>query len=416
MTMLSCQQESTKEKDRPLLDNVNSRRLNAETDKEYAAKLARVGEILVNNPVGITHAHDMFNKALEFDPQNNKALLYSSFTGILMTLKGSMNRGKALMDKPEDYDNLINHLTNEVKYPEYVDFLIGKQTQSKFNNYQDIKSFLQNEVVDAYESASVKLNKVNGDVKVILTQLQTETTETRYDCQEIEEDGYTYTDCKVKSEMDSAVTLPAKTITVDLKDVKMLASGFKAYSAFFKLYTAYTITGQKHISNEVQVKEINLGRSLTDQETHRIVKKYPEYLVLEKDHRINEIVQDLEGIIEVGMDLEALNNQFCNNELRSSNLVKTICFSKEAREDMQKTLDYLSGPQEVTLGQDINGEDVKILIDLPAYLNNPVADLKSLIPTEYNEDGTGNYTVMPELNGFFPNNDLLEKLKQVKSE
>ena len=417
LSLFSCQQETKTEKVPTAIEQqVTSKRLSIESDTEYAAKLARVGEILVNNPVGVTHAHDMFQKALQIDPQNNKALFYSAFTEILMTMKGSMNRGKDLMDNPDDYSNMIKHLTEKVKYPEFVEFVVGTSGQSKFKNYQDIKRFLQNEVVGAFDNASNKLNKINGNVELILTQLKTENTEIEYNCQEVEEDGYNYTSCDLKEEMNSISALPAQTASVDLNDIKILSSGIKGYATVFKLYTAYSITGQKNLSNEIQVKETSLGRSLTDKETHRIVSRYSDYLVLEKDHKMDEIVQDLESIVEVGMDLETLNNQFCDNDSRSANLIKTICFSETAREDMQKSLDYLSGPQETVLGQDVNGADVKILIDLPAYLNNPVQDLKTLIPSEYNEDGSGKFTTEPNLNGLFPNKDLLDKLKQLKSE
>ncbi len=417
LTLFSCNQETKSTKAPNVIEKqVNSKRLSIENDKEYAAKLARIGEILVNNPVGVTHAHDMFNRALEIDPQNNKALFYSAFTEILMAMKGSMNRGKSLLDDPKDYDAYIEHLTNKVKYPEFVDFVIGRDSQSKFKDYQDIKRFVQNEIVEAFENASTKLNKVNGDVNIILTQLKTENTELEYNCQDIVEDEYSYTNCELKEEMSSMEALPAETVTVDLNDVKILASGLKGYSTVFKLYTAYSIKGQKHLSNEIRVKELDLGRDLTDKELHRIVSRYDDYLTLEEDHKMGEIVQDLEKVVEAGMDLETLNNQFCDNDLRINNLVKAICFSQTAREDMQKSLDYLSGPQEIVIGKKVDGLDVKIMIDLPAYLNNPVQDLKTLIPTEYNEDGSTKYTVEPDLNGLFPNKDLLEKLNKLKSE
>lgn len=427
LTMFSCQQENKTERTKNpqvtvitpqvIEKQVSSKRLEIESDKEYAAKLVRVGEILVNNPVGFTHANNMFNKALAIDPQNNKALFYSAFTQIIMSMKGSVGRGRNLLDDPAEYDKFVDHLTKKIKYPEFVDFLVGKKTQSKFKNYQDIKRFFQNEVIDAFENANKKLNKIDGKVDVILTQLKTDNSKIEYNCQDVTEDGgYTYTRCDLKEEMNSVTPLPAKTTSVDLEDIKILASGLKGYSTVFKLYTAYGVIGQKHLTNEIQIKEVRLGRALTEKEMHRIVTNYSDYLVLEKDHRMNEIVQDLESIVEVGMDLETLNNQFCDNDLRNNNLIKSICFSKTARADMQQALDYLSGPQEVALGQDVNGSDVKILVDLPTYLNNPVADLKTLIPDQYNDDGSAYYTFQPELNGLFPNNDLIDKLKQLKSE
>lgn len=417
LTLFSCQQEVKPKKAQPMVEKqVSSKRLLVESDSQYAAKLTRVGEILVNNPVGITHAHDMFNKALVLDPKNNKALFYSSLTGILMTMEGSLNRGKSLLDDPKQYDEAIKYLTEKIKYPEFVDFVTGKKTQSKFKDYQDVKRFFQNEVVESFENASKKLNQINGNVDIILTQLKTENTELEYNCQETREEGVIYTVCDLKEEMTNISALPAKTASVDLNDIKIISNGLKGYAAIFKIYTAYSIKGQKHLSNEIAVKEADLGRKLTERELHIIVKRYNDYLVLENDHKMSEVTQDLEQIVEAGLDLETLNNKFCDNDLRSNNLIKSICFSETAREEMQKTLDFLAGPQETTLGQDVNGSNVNIVVDLPAYLNNPVQDLKSLLPTQYNSDGSPDYNTEPNLNGLFPNRDLLEKLKQLRSE
>jgi hypothetical protein len=420
LTLASCE-ETTKPEKGPsagqLEQKVSTKKEALETDKEYAARLTRVGEILVNNPVGFKHAHDLFNDALKLDPKNNKALFYSALTGIVMSYDGIGSRSKSLFEKPEDYDAYVNYLTEKIKYPEFVDFVVGKKTRSKFNNYQDIKKFFQAEVVDSFEEANKKLNKIDGDVNVILTQLKTSNTEVEYDCVDYNDnEGDAYTECQLKEEMSSMEALPAHTVTIDSNDIKILAGGLKGYSSVFKLYTAYAITGQKHITNEVKVKEMELGRELNDREMKRLLDNYPDYLTLEKDHRMNEIVTDLENIVEVGMDLETLNNMFCDNELRENNLIKTICFSETAREDMQKALDQLAGPREVLMGHDKNGAEVKILVDLPAFLRNPVADLKTLATDTYDEDGNFEMTEEPNLNGLFPNKDLLEKSKLIESE
>lgn len=420
--LISCQQEVVvKEVKKDIVNSssiqtkLTTKKLDTETDSAYAAKLTRVGEILINNPVGFAHAHDLFEQALTIDPNNSKALFYSAFTGILMSMEGSLKRGKKLFEDPQDYDAIIEHLQTKVKYPEFIKFVSGRSSQTEFNDYQDLKRFIQTEVVEAFEEATKKLNKIDGDVNVILTQLKTTNQQIQYNCEDVYEDGYSYTSCDFKDEMTGISALPAKTLTLDSKDIKILASGVKGYSAVFKLYTAYSIKGQKKLSEELNAKRIELDRELTEKEQIEILKNYPEYLALERDHKMDEVVADLESIIEVGMDLEALNNQFCDNESRGNNLIKTICFGESAREEMVKSLDYLSGPQEVTLGQDSAGNEVKILMDLPGYLANPVEDLKSLIPSTYNEDGSVRYTSEPQLNGLFPNRDLLEKLKQLNS-
>jgi len=423
-TLLACQNADS-DKKRPTNKSdktVSTKKLSTDSNKTHADKLARVGEILVNNPVGITHAHDLFEQALKIDPTNKKALFYSAFTEIVMAFEGSLKRAKPLYENPKDYREMLKYVKNEIKYPEFVDFIKGEKGKKKFKDLQALKKFVQNEVVDAFEAAQSKLNKIDGNVELIMTQLKTENGEDElYNCRtetETWENGNgttstdTYTECDYRQgEMTSMSVLPAKTATVDKKDLKVIASGIKGYATVFKIYTAYSIKGQKHLQNELKVKEIELGRSLTEEESNNIVKKYQQYMTLEKDHKMGEVVADLEGMIEVAMDLETLNNRFCDNQRREDNLIKSICFNPEARKNMQEALDMLSGPKPVSLGTDTNGNEVKILTDLSAFLKNPVQDLKDLAATEYDEEGRSVYNVEPELNGLFPNNDLLEKMR-----
>lgn len=414
LTLFSCEQLSNNDNSEPK-EKITSKRTAQESDVEYSARLARIGEILVNNPVGITESDFLFNKALELNPNNDKALFYSAFTGIVLANRGIMNRGKALLEDSDVYDKSLSYLNDKLKYPEFINFFIGSNTQSKLSDYQDIKRFVQVDIVDAFDRASIKLNKISSSVELILTQLRTDNSQTEDNCQQITEEEYTYTQCEVEENMTGMSALAAKTFTVDATDTKILANSLKAYAAAFKMFTAYSIEGQKNLTNEVKVMQMELDRDLTKQELARVVSRYDNYLVLEKDHKINEVVKDLEDIVSAGMDLETLNNQFCDNDLREAHIIKTICLNEGSREGMQKALDLLSGPQEVSLGKTKDGSDILIVVDLPAFLNNPVKDLKKLQPNSYSSDGSAQYTEEPNLNGLFPNKDLLKKIEQLKS-
>lgn len=412
LAMVSCLPTQTssnkKTTDRPASTARNAN----ETDIQFAAKLTRVGEILINNPVGVTHSHDLFNRALRLDPSNEKALFYSAFTGILMSMDGLANRSKSLAEDPTTYDTLVNEARNKMKYPEFVDFLTGRSNQSEIKTYQEFKRFMQIEVVQAFEEAGDKISRIKNDLNLILTNAG-EKTETYYECT-YESDGSSY--CYEDEYSNGTSVNPATTATVDANDIKIIANGLKAYAAAFKLYTGYSVEGIEEVQSEIKAKKEELGRSLTEKEEHAIARKYRSYLTLESDHKWNEVTSNLIDITEAAMDLDTLNNQFCENDLRVNNLIKSICVTAEDRATLKETLDLLSGPQEISLGLDEQGNSVNILVDLPSYMNNPVSDLKSLMPSEYNEDGTPNYTQEPNLNGLFPNNDLLEKLGRVVSE
>jgi hypothetical protein len=429
LSMIGCELQETKTqvvyKDNSFQEatpkEFSTKRLSTQSDFEYAALLARRGELLVTNPVAITHANDMFNDALKLDPTNKKALFYSAFTGIIMAFEGTVKRAESSFDKPSDYNNIMDYVKDNLKYPELVSFLSNKANKEDLKTYQDMKRFLQVEVVEAFETASGKLASINGDVNLILTQLENKMDHVEYDCVDVEDnmpdsdETYTYQECQMKSTQVSTQLYAAYTKTVDASDIKVLSSGLKGYSTIMKFMTAYSIEGQKHITNEITVKELGLKRALTEAETYQIVNRYPKYLTLENDNKMTEVVADLETITEVAMDLETLNNQFCDNESRTDNIIDSICFGAESRADMEKVMDFLSGAQEANLGKDINGNDVNIIVDLPAFLNNPVKDLKLVVDPVF--DIEGKLTEQePKVNGLFPNSDLLEKTKQVVSE
>ena len=152
-TLLACQNadNSTNKKtsDKNTNKKISTKKLSTDTNKTHADKLTRVGEILVSNPVGLSHANDLFEQALKIDPNNSKALFYSSFTGIIMAFEGSLKRAQPLYDNPNDYKEMLKYVKTELKYPEFVGFIKGSKGQKKFQDYQAAKKFIQNEVVDA---------------------------------------------------------------------------------------------------------------------------------------------------------------------------------------------------------------------------------------------------------------------------
>lgn len=394
---------------------VSTERLGTESDKDYAKKLTRIGEILVNNPVGMVHADDLFEQALAIDPSNNKAKFYSAFTKILMSMEGFAARAKDIDGDSSGYDRAIKQLNENIKYPEYVDYLKGNFRDPKFENYQDVKRFFQTKVTGAFDKAIERLESIDGDIELTITQLKTENTEATYDCGDLNDVEIEEIECEIDEPetMDSISALPAQISKVDDIDTKVIANGLRVYSAMLKLYTGYSIEGQKEITSQVQAKEGTLGRELTDKEMHEIILKYPNYITLEADHQTAEVLEDLNRITEAAMDLEALNNKYCDNDTRENNIIKVICVSEEESESIDQMMKYLSGPTEVSLGVDAQGNEVMVLMDLPTYLKNPLRDLKSLITGEYNDDGSMNMISEPELNGLFPNRDLLEKSKLV---
>ena len=404
--------KASQAKETVLPEVLTTKKFDFETDEDFNKRQARMGEILAQSPVGFMHAQGVFNQVLTSTPGNDKALFYSALLDIGMAYQGAMGKSEKLWDNPADYQKAVEDIKRD-SYPEITEFLLSFNGP-KYNDYSDIHKDLLGKMQKSYQKALGKLDQVDQDIELILTQIQTDTKIT-YDCETTSTEFGSETNCaKVNEETSGMRLLPAKRKTVDQEDIKILKGYIKGLLNYTRLYSAYSIKGQKHLSNELKIKELELGRDLTDIEEHQIIKRYKDYLTLDPQNELSQLSASLEDMVAIAMDLESLNNRFCDNDLREMNLIQNICFGENARQSMEETLEMLAGPKEIYLGDDKQGAPVMILVDLPGYLNNPVRDLKSILASfEYDEEGNGVLEREPELNGLFPNRDYLEKSARV---
>lgn len=417
LTMIACEPiqiqhvQDKKQKNKvELPKEMSTKRFAFESNKEFNQRQVRMGEILAQSPIGFPHAANVFKGVLASDPNNDKALLYSAFLDIAMSYQGLVGKSEDLNENPEDALMLRKEI-KKMGYPEITDFLL-KFKGPKYQNYRDVQKDLLGKMQKSYKKALRKLERVQGDVELIITQMKTSNTEISYNCQNRQADGFEFTECQIKEEMNGISLLPAKIKTVDVEDVKVLKGSIKGILNYTRLLSAYSLEGQKALTEEIKDKE------LTSYELHQLVlEKYPNYLVLDSQNELGELRASLTEMVEIAMDLESLNNKFCDNELREMNLIQSICFDEKARAQMEDTLDMLAGPKEITLGYNAEQLPVTILMDLPGFLSNPLADLKSILGSfDYDDEGNGHIAREPQLNGLFPNGDYLEKLKQVVHE
>ena len=81
----------------------------------YSNKLARVGEIMAQSPVGIYHASDLFKMALKANPNNNKAKLYGAMTNIAMQFEGVIGKSIKLFEGKKAYDAALQSLEQRMR-------------------------------------------------------------------------------------------------------------------------------------------------------------------------------------------------------------------------------------------------------------------------------------------------------------
>lgn len=421
LTMIACEpiqisQKSESDKDKKgdkAPTSFNIQKSKGPLAQEEIDRRVRMAELLAQSPVGFPHAKWVLDDVLEKDPENDKALFYSAMMDLVFSVKGVYGKAEKLYDNPADAERLRSHVSERL-YPEYMDFMF-KHPGKKYDTYAEGVDDVLTRTQNAYKTAAAKLGRIDDEFELIFTNLKTSNDTVEYNCQTYD-DGMGRS-CELKDTMTGISVLDStrkKVAPGDAKAIKGYVLGMLNYS---RLYHAYSIEGQKELSAEIDKKQEDFGRDLTDLERDLIVKKYPQYLTLKDHNELPEIVASLEEIGEIALDIEGLNNQFCTDEARENYLIGQICLKEGTRENIEKTLEMLAGPVPMTIGMDENGDDVQILTDLPGFLANPVQDLKSLYNSvDYDAQGASSIVREPELNGLFPNKDYLEKMGQVASE
>lgn len=420
LTMVACEplqlQKKEEKKNNTLPKKMTTAQLAGETESDYIKRQIRMAEILAQSPIGFPHAARTLDFVLKIAPNNDKALFYSASLDLIMSYEGIGYKAEPLVDNKEDYALAVKEL-KEKGYPEWSDFLLNKKG-SQYNNYRSVQKDLLSNIQNGFKKAIKKLNKIDQDVELVLTQIKADTKEIEYNCVDYSDEYGDYTECDLKEEMVGLQTLEPKKKIVDQADVKSIVGMLKGYLNYTRLYSAYSIEGAEEIGKRQKALIQELGRELTDEENDEIISSASEFMTLTPENELGDMVNSLTEMVEIAMDLDALGDKLCDAESRKNNLIGQICLGEGFREGAVEILSYLEGPKEHTLGLDSEGNLVTIMVDLPAFLKNPVKDLKATIydATAYDSNGSSRIAKEPKLNGLFPNNDLLEKLKSVVEE
>jgi len=412
-----CVQKSKTEMKEPVV--LNRAKINLLSSSESAEKLARMGEILLGQE-GFTVAYEIFKEALDKDPGNAKANFYKAFLNPIMKFKGFTKRVYKLSSAREK-QKLINFeqdLKNK-NMPEVFNFITKmSRDKSQFENYSDAQDFLRKEVLQALSESVENINQISSSSFQVLFNQQKfdhsagyKNTYTSSSCYQDSNYNYTCNDYSYTYEKsyDGIIKLD-----IDRKDLKIIKGYFKTLANYLRLGTAYSINNVQDLGDRLkEMDDENGSKKLTAFQVVYEIQKNKDIFVLNDSNLLADLKINLQETLNDAQDFIDLNGEFCKSHLRENNLIKSICINEGTATDIKKAINLLSGPDYVVIGQDKQKNDVRVMVDISAMLENPINDLKEYLPTDF--DGNGKATTYPDktFKGLFPNGDIIEKLKEV---
>ena len=192
-----------------------------------------------------------------------------------------------------------------------------------------------------------------------------------------------------------------KSVSFDEVEVHALRVALKGISTEVKLISSYNVDAGMALRDQFRNR-----RHLTMKEVIDAINKHTETLVLNEGGRdlLTSILDDVSESVE---GLRIIARLLNTEENRENFLLKPFTSGEEYAsfiKGLNMASDVLAGP--ITL--DIGDEDGSVVFDFTALLANPVENLKTLFPTEFNETGKRAVT-FPDLSfgGTVPNKDLI---------
>lgn len=406
---------------------------NLQAASDYYANL---GELLVRQGIDLTPSTAMFEKALKFNPNNQKALFYSAVTKPILAMQGIITRVGGIKNKanPDFASELCKRISDSQKVNSstlYSLTCLRRDGDAIFNDFHDLQRFLRVTMLPLISDSADKLQKVaynkplsiNMDSELYSQLLGARkddpsnySTVAYYICKK---DVEGYWQCEINSELSTVPNINSRvmtTISIQEVDLKVLRGSLLAFADFMRIFTAYNLTGLEKIIDRISdLNEASLY--ITAKEFIETIKQHKNISLLESDHQLAELNRTVGATLQHAMDLDTLSDDVCQAtyfKIPSKHFLRQMfCTEDSFIKDMQFILDLVAGPQEIELGLDKNRKPVTFLLDITPIFKNPPHDIKALLPTKF--DNKGNAIDCPDqsFGGIFPENDICDKIKSV---
>ena len=417
LTLVGCSENKSVKAAKPIASaQLASSLVESGKTQEGAEMFARVGEILLSKPEGIVYANAMFEKALEANPNNGKANVYSALLAPYMKAKGFIPRFKMALPDQKFRDALID-LEKKVKngeVKEFIDFaLVMPEGVKAGSKADDIRKFIRDEYAGEIKNSLAKLERVTEGVVLEIDRSSYIQSEIKYDvCSFGSSTVNTVTGEIALGEIDQCVEVIShrevkKSVKLDAYDLKALKVILKTQRTALMIASSIGLDGAEAVK-----KKVEKGSIKTDKDAVLALEAAPRLLKIEGSKAdIKEIFDHSEDVMNDLIDFSKIQNEICKSSDRNSNLLSSICVSEETAATVEQLLMLVVGPTPLVIGVDQDEHDVSVDVDTRALLNSNVTSLQDLLPNKFDSNGKALDVKDPTFGGVFPNGDLLSKLK-----
>jgi tetratricopeptide (TPR) repeat protein len=370
---------------------------------EAAEMYSRIGEILLSRPEGITHAQEMFKKAIELNPNDNKANLYSALISPILSAQGFGTRFKKIYPNVEKLEkSLVDSGIQEI-----IDFALvmpaGKTVAKKA---EDVRKYYLDELAKEIGNSLVKLDNIKSDkfsIELNLSSYKTNKNSETY-CRLLENGDY---DCET---FEFALKGKSVKRNIDSYDIKAIKSILKTQKNALTVAYSFSLEGAEEVSAIFDKSK----SKMTDKEVVSALNTQPNFLKIQgsKDD-LRQIFSHTEDVLNDLIDFSKISKEICHNEERKDDVAANLCVSEAAADKANEILMFVVGPKSITLGHNINGEEVTVEINLRGLLDSKVSSLQELLPSKFDSQGKAIDFKDLTFAGLIPNADLITKLKTV---
>lgn len=356
---------------------------NALNNEEKARRLTKLGEQLLESPRSAEFALEMFEKALSLFRTNSAANFYAAVLKPIHTLQGIPVRLNDLVGSSaikKFINSTLRNVKNNDAYTFFNGLLRGKRPQETFKISSEAQEFLVMELLPALELSLNRLAIVEDDEHFITS--------------------FDYRHWQSGWHMKS-------TISFGDAEVHSLKSALIGLKTLLKMASAYNMDAAISLYRQFKDQRHTLKEGVS------AIQSYPIVLTLNPGAagRLTSILSDvsdaIEGVRTVAWILSSrqVKDNFPLSPMSEASYSEFI-------KDLNDLTELLSGPTEIDFGdfgQTDNG--TKTMIHFTAWLSNPIPDLKTLLPVEFDKSGNKIIT-FPDLSfgGIVPNRDLVRAL------
>jgi hypothetical protein len=402
-------------KSRNTVIDTNALSESSDSIEQVAETLALAGEQLMS-PISFMYADFIFDLALQKDGSNQRAQFYKALLKPIMQQKGIIKRIQPVVrtldtERQQEFNEAV------AKFPESALKTFLLDGAEDITNEADLLSFIDGHT-QAWEEIRLfmKNNKdMNLDINVMtIPGVEAALERAARECAASQVNDGVFS---ISENCDYLKALKINVSRADIEVIQHMAAGMQIY---LTAGTSYSLDGVRDFI------EANKDQTLTAQQ---VINHFANNTTAGKLRhngltKISEMGTDIVSGVRWAMSIQdqlCPNGKYGSQNARSKSLIP-VEFCIDAQDSEGNTTESkIAQVEQILAGgllsinylDRISGEEKTTEIQPMALLNQPIADLRDVIPTaaeNYNQCGDLSSLVDKTLGGLFPNNDAEQVL------